>query len=767
MEIKERIDRVIARRKEQIPYLNECLESVQGILDSITQIDNMRETLLNGPEKYGVDQEVRDNVQTIQTNDLRNAVTLLIRRYRKVIDRFSRDQVNLAVIGKARQGKSLLLQTISGLGNDVIPAFPTGHCTGTRSVIFNVPNNSFKATIHFYSPVDILNVLQAYFDELYGKDEVRLSRYEDLSKFTVEELRSKLAVGQEQQIFAHLKAYIEHYEEWSCLIDKEKIVLTEPNEIQQYVAQHNGYDEYDPMRQTYYKYLAVKEAVIECEFPNSDVGKLVLRDTIGLGDTAVGIEESMIKTVGDESDAAVIIVKPDDDCGTLQDKDYLNLHKELREKFSDRHFEKWLFWVFNHDNREGKDNSTRCRVCKENEMKEFGLQSAGSFITDVSNKDEVYDCLFKLLDNLLSNIQYVDDGVILEVHKQAEIAYSEYRKVQSSLRSAFNAVLMKEVDSFDFLGERWGALYDSGMMKLLKDYKTDLKYKQSEDCVAFREAVNKILNDSIQLLPSVKSLEDSLQKGGMDNELYYLWGHELDSLRTRFSQQFLEIDNEVFEGQIREFREKIVSMLSSEKGGKLDKLLPVSDYPDKAEWLIQFAEQYFQNERYENFRLAFETIARIQISVRSFLMHRIQSCLDRLVNRNADDGKDNQLAKQTTEVQAMSIHFQLRERLGEVCEELRFKFGEDLFRDPNRILYSYLCEFYDRTNFSFANHKRTATEIWKSFYYSHMGIIWEDDLEEYKESSAFYHKWKNTMEQFCSYSQQDFDSVAIEGNGKE
>ena len=349
MEIKERIDRVISSRQKQLPHLQQCLESVYKIQDSITQIDSMKETMLSNPDKYRVDSDIRDTVQGIQTNELRNAVTLLIRRYKSVIERFSRDQLNLAVIGKARQGKSLLLQTISGLGDDVIPAFPAGHCTGTRSVISNVPQQSFKATILFFSPSDILKVLQAYFDELYGKDEIRLSRYEDIKKYTVEDLRARLAVGQEQQTFAHLKEYIEHYAEWSQLIDKGQVVLTEPSEIQQYVAQHNGYDEYDPNRKTYHKYLAVKEAVIECEFPNPDVGKLVLRDTIGLGDTAVGITDSMIKTVGDESDSAVIIVKPDPECGTLQDKAYLDLHRELREKFGDRHFEKWLFWLFNHD----------------------------------------------------------------------------------------------------------------------------------------------------------------------------------------------------------------------------------------------------------------------------------------------------------------------------------------------------------------------------------------------------------------------------------
>ena len=44
----------------------------------------------------------------------------------------------------------------------------------------------------------------------------------------------------------------------------------------------------------YYKYLAVKKAEISCEFNFADAGKIVLQDTIGLGDTSLGIEEAML-----------------------------------------------------------------------------------------------------------------------------------------------------------------------------------------------------------------------------------------------------------------------------------------------------------------------------------------------------------------------------------------------------------------------------------------------------------------------------------------
>jgi ABC-type phosphate/phosphonate transport system ATPase subunit len=47
----------------------------------------------------------------------------------KLQARFSCDTLNIGVIGIMRQGKSTLLQSLTGLGNNVIPAQSGGACT--------------------------------------------------------------------------------------------------------------------------------------------------------------------------------------------------------------------------------------------------------------------------------------------------------------------------------------------------------------------------------------------------------------------------------------------------------------------------------------------------------------------------------------------------------------------------------------------------------------------------------------------------------------
>ena len=61
----------------------------------------------------------------------------------------------------------------------------------------------------------------------------------------------------------------------------------------------------------YYKYLGVKCANIICAFPKKDAGKIVLVDTKGLGDTAIKVEENMLYAAENDSDAIILMYRPD------------------------------------------------------------------------------------------------------------------------------------------------------------------------------------------------------------------------------------------------------------------------------------------------------------------------------------------------------------------------------------------------------------------------------------------------------------------------
>ena len=51
--------------------------------------------------------------------------------------RLRRESINIGVAGKARQGKSMILQMLTGLGDKQIPTGEGGFCTAVRSIVHN------------------------------------------------------------------------------------------------------------------------------------------------------------------------------------------------------------------------------------------------------------------------------------------------------------------------------------------------------------------------------------------------------------------------------------------------------------------------------------------------------------------------------------------------------------------------------------------------------------------------------------------------------
>ena len=80
--------------------------------------------------------------------------------------RLARDTVNIGVSGQARVGKSTLLQSVSGLGDDQIPTGQALPVTAVRSRIFHAPDLR-RATLRLHSfDTFVTDVVAPYHAEL-------------------------------------------------------------------------------------------------------------------------------------------------------------------------------------------------------------------------------------------------------------------------------------------------------------------------------------------------------------------------------------------------------------------------------------------------------------------------------------------------------------------------------------------------------------------------------------------------------------------------
>lgn len=106
-------------------------------------------------------------------------------------------------------------------------------------------------------------------------------------------------------MYEHLQRYYINFDKYQRLLRETSALRISRNQIREYVAQ----DTLDGQR-IYFNYLAVKEVKIFCQFPNADVGNIALVDMPGLGDTGIGDEERLMKTLGQDVDAVLFVRMP-------------------------------------------------------------------------------------------------------------------------------------------------------------------------------------------------------------------------------------------------------------------------------------------------------------------------------------------------------------------------------------------------------------------------------------------------------------------------
>jgi hypothetical protein len=140
---------IIQKRK---PFLVE-IERIQASLSkraaALASLEQLQTSILSS-SKSPLVQEIKN----FNFAALRAKVEQIRDDLQKPKARFTRNTLNIGVIGRARQGKSRLLQSLSGLTATEIPTGSTEHCTGVRSLICHDPQQAPHGEITFYSEVD-------------------------------------------------------------------------------------------------------------------------------------------------------------------------------------------------------------------------------------------------------------------------------------------------------------------------------------------------------------------------------------------------------------------------------------------------------------------------------------------------------------------------------------------------------------------------------------------------------------------------------------
>lgn len=748
----------LRRRRDQIMELKQALNGCAQLPKKANSIEDpkLRKECMDTLSKVKVPMAVMKQTDAI------------LKKMDEAIKRFERESLNIATVGKARQGKSTILQAISNLGNDIIPAFDAGDCTGAVSIIHNdssMEPGRVRVDLTFRSKDELLNIVKGYINNIdpeYLKQNPL--EYDDIGYVSMSDLEMSIEEGEAGKMvqLEHLRRIVSDFNGDSDsksvsirdLCGRSGMSLTNPDEIRKYVAQNNGKDITNPLRENYYSYLAVNRAEIYCRFAD-DVGKLVLVDTIGLGDTQLGIEEAMLDTVDKQCDATIVVTKPISGV-TTQD---MSIYEMLQQHFKHRDMKKWLFYIANlHKGVNDNVASTFHKGIVSNPK----YSIADCKLIDGSDSVAVrQDFLMPMLTKLLGNLEHVDNIFIQEINKLcAELK----DKILAMMENFPNGEVVSTDRPENLKAYTLGIeCYD----RLTSNLDKQVRYwyeEQNKPNAALWNRVKDILNGLEDILPSEENLQQVLDQSG-DLKESSLWQVPLNYVRNEISDQFIALDDLMGEETLM-FKNDLIGELydslksmggledgqeeepAEQKSADAEEEIPEEEEKkeiDKTRWLWNVMEPMLRdNPEYIQIYRAFQFLDQFNFNIRAQIIQEVRYQL-RIINDMTTDFymRPNYTFSKSNAGQA--VHFYMTSRLAILEDGLRESLMQ-MNKMPNQAFYAAAEEFYDRLTFAsdFKNGKFVnMASIWGKFFAQYSSLIWKKDMEKMEAVKRVMKEYKD------------------------
>ncbi len=718
----EKINDIIDRRKGQNAYEGkghlqavlqkiDLLNKIKGTLDfyinfrnnAISQIDSKVGQFYNmAIEDPTFEQKLIDASPEV----LLNKIDKTLKQLEELKIRFSRDSINISVVGRAGQGKSRLLQSISGVDNAIIPADSGGDCTGAKSVICNSSGN-LRAIIHCYNEKELIEQIQKYLDALNYEES--LGSISQIQHINLKAIERQELTNKQESYFERLSAYVKHFSEYSTLIGTE-LSVEKKEYIRQYVAQYllDGTKTY--------KFLAVKEVKILTPFKYEDAGKIMLVDTIGLGDTSIGLREKVIDTLINDSDAAILLRRPDKERDGIREEDN-DLYDLINERMKGRDLEKWLFYVLNIY----ADNEKTGENLYSQLMRKFGKTLKAAFIEKIDCADTKAvesKLIIPMLECLSSNLMAVDNGLIGTANELLTDCYNDLFSLCNKIQSASNSSFQKDLST----GGLFDTLYEEelGLARELEELNS--KYKNHTlKCEEIENEIKKSIAKIINVCPTSDEILSSLKSGRLGAHPSIVYENMSDHFRAKISDMFDEINNETIKKLQEGFKSQIIDILRCNDGGRLD-FIPLQSETaniDNVEWLKAFIIQKLAN--YPLVESAFNNILTYKLSIEGVLESYVNTSLEYL-----DPEEKKKFATidfsvvETKEEEAGLIEQGLLSAANTAANEL-IRLVQDLLQIPYNSFYGRIRKLREQIIYSKEGERQL-----KNMYREFAPHIWKD-----------------------------------------
>ncbi|MTJ14977.1 hypothetical protein FJR11_20825 [Anabaena sp. UHCC 0187] len=749
MDRNTRISTIINNRHIWSEKISKVEKHLKTLSSTLEKLEEKRNYILKSTENL----QIIGKLNEISFAHTQSNITAELDSLTKLRNRFSRPTLNIGVVGRARQGKSRLLQSLTGLTKAEIPDGDRQHCTGVKSIIHHNSNVDTYGEVWFHTERSFLDDIIAPYYEKLG-----LGR----KPFTVEEFAKNPLLSLPQDIpgyaepgamYEHLKRYHTYFSHYSHLLKQNSPFKIQKHEIREYVAQDTPDGE-----RNYFNFLAVKEVRITCSFPNVDVSQVALVDMPGLGDTGIGDETRLIKSLGNDIDFILFVRMPKSAGDYWADVD-VRLYDISRSALIELPVNLWSFVILNQTSSDSKngDNLNNCQDLL-NTLQEKYITVEKCLIANCSQETETSKILDILIDYLTNNMTNLDKQYARSCQERLlEI----YKAINSELNKAQDIFNQNYEDDYQEIEELFSDLFgnsDNGWWKevslALQELRTQLWHQRQtpneELYNGFLAAIEKCERDK-GILSSENAIEEIRNRiKGMS--VFRAYPDYQDELRVLISHRFLSLD-ENLKQTVELMKSQVVKVLKEQ--GCLESI----SNNDGSEFFTDIAN--IIPERFPKLKAGFEILAEFRLSYRGLILPRIRQHLDGLTNISPMTGEfggisqpQNQTIALTKDTTADEIFTALEIDYDIAINTIK-PILEELMVEPNQALYAMVEEFIDNVI-----RQKDIQKEWKNFLRGVRGQIWEDIFGKKEHDRQMRKEWLESVNQVTSVNKLDLFDLA-------
>ena len=750
--ITAQIDSIITARSTSLAKLklaSEALEKCSNTVRHFEQLQSKIDTDAAYQQLFDKP-EILERIKGISTAQFHAAYQNYKSAHAHLAERFSRKELHISFIGYAGHGKSLVMQKISGLGGNVIPSAEGLDCTGAKSVITNNPAaTSTTAKIEFFSQAEMIAIVNTYLYNLF-KDEYKVGSIDDIKKLPLDKMKRSLEAQEKLlDVFYQLKKYVEHIGEFESYLGTTLEVAEA--DIEKYVAQHNSVD----TEEYYFTYLGVKLANITCKFPFEDAGKIVLVDTIGLGDFALDTEAKMLETVKNDSDVIVLILRPDKlDRPRLSSKEN-EFIKKISAAISPKYAKEMLFLLLNLkrvDGRYPKTDEIRNQVAEK--------QYPFAEVLEVDCIDEAVvrkNFLMPILKRLTERGGFVDALLIERLNELGENLYKEYRDLADAIDKIFVGAANEDIRRV--LSEEIEETYRTKVLNALRELKglDNPRQKWEEACKPSLEYIR-------QAVPAEKTILSLLNDGTI--KPFNVVDFCTESMRVRIISHFLKLDTDL-KGLINQTKMEIIHILADDDKGLLGKVYPVVDQTSE-EWIDGFIAKTDCDKKYPLLAKALTTLKNFTINVQGFLIYKIYRSLDEVnlssneempkifagLNKKDDTNEKNSTENNRKNELADEILSLLKDYANQIYAKIH-KIMSESYSVPNETIFAAIKTFYDQATYAGRDETLSVTTEWRYLYEDWIPAIWAEQYKTHSLLKELAQEWNNMTAEFKAHNKSE------------